>query len=140
MPYVNGDTIEISRGTAKKYPTFTKLAEARAKRDLGVPYLNTVGFNGNPKTWCLMQWLPLDAEDWLDFALKTDTGFDLTEGIDEGMAADIENEMTDEVTDGIADELTDDIYNFYDIAVKLYKELTRSDSKKAQSGLSELLG
>jgi hypothetical protein len=109
MPYVNGDTIEISRGTAKKYPTFTKLAEARAKRDLGVPYLNTVGFNGNPKTWCLMQWLPLDAEDWLDFALKTDTGFDLTEGIDEGMATDIENEMTDEVTDDIEDEVTDDI-------------------------------
>jgi hypothetical protein len=115
MPYSSGDCIEISRGTAKKYPTFTKLVEAGVDDKYGCTYLNTIGFNGNPKTWCLMRKLSIGVEEWLGYALRSNSSFDYSDDID------------------------DDIYDFYNIAIKLYYEISRSDSKKAQAGLAELL-
>jgi hypothetical protein len=114
-PYKDGDSIDISRATEKKYPLFAKLAPIYDTPARHKPYLNTIGFNGNPKTWCLMQILPIDPNEWFDIAF--------------GQLVGAYNEAFDET-----------LNKFYEISVALLRELMRSDSKKAQEGVKELLG
>jgi hypothetical protein len=114
-PYKDGDLIDISRATEKKYPMFAKLAPIYEIPVPNKPYLNTIGFNGNPKTWCLMQTLQLDSNEWFDIAYG-------------------------HLVDVYVEEFDETLNKFYEISVALLRELMRSDSKKAQEGVKELLG
>jgi hypothetical protein len=114
-PYKDGDEIDISKGTERKYPMFAKLAPIYDNPTPHKPYLNTIGFNGNPKTWCLLQVLPIGQDEWFDIAY--------------GHLVNTYDDDFDEI-----------LAHFYNASVALFRELSRSDSKKAQEGLKELLG
>lgn len=114
-PYKDGDEIDISKGTERKYPMFAKLAPIYDNPIPHKPYLNTIGFNGNPKTWCLLQVLPIGQDEWFDIAYG-------------------------HLVNTYDDDFDDILTHFYNASVALFRELSRSDSKKAQEGLKELLG
>lgn len=114
VPYPGADYHEVKRPFRKKYPAIASAFGQKTDNTgkcLSVPYITTIGWEGQPKTW------------FINYKIY---GLDFT---DLAMFGPMVHE-----------EYATAIGNFRDLSVKFFKEIMRSDAKSPKARMKEYFG
>lgn len=113
-PYPGADYHEVKRPFCKKYPTMANAFGQKVDKQgksLLVPYITTIGWEGQPKTWFINY--NIYGLDFLDLAMYGPM---------------------------VSDEYATAIGNFRDLCIKFFKEIMRSDAKSPKAKLKAYFG
>ena len=113
-PYPGADYHEVKRPFRKKYPTiadaFGQKVDNQGK-SLPVPYITTIGWEGQPKTWFINY--KIYGLDFVDLAMYGPM---------------------------VSEEYATAIGNLRDLCIKFFKEIMRSDAKSPKAKLKAYFG
>lgn len=113
-PYPGADYHEVKRPFRKKYPTIANAFGQKVDNQgkcLPVPYITTIGWEGQPKTWFINY--KIYGLDFVDLAMYGPM---------------------------VNDEYATAIGNLRDLCIKFFKEIMRSDAKSPKAKLKAYFG
>lgn len=113
-PYPGADYHEVKRPFRKKYPTIANAFGQKVDNQgkcLPVPYITTIGWEGQPKTWFINY--KIYGSDFVDLAMYGPM---------------------------VNDEYATAIGNLRDLCIKFFKEIMRSDAKSPKAKLKAYFG
>lgn len=113
-PYPGADYHEVKRPFRKKYPTIANAFGQKVDNQgkcLPVPYITTIGWEGQPKTWFINY--KIYGLDFVDLAMYGPM---------------------------VNDEYATAIGNLRDLCIKFFKEIMRSDAKSPKAKLNAYFG
>ena len=114
VPYPGADYHEVKRPFRKKYPTIASAFGQKTDeygKCLSEPYITTIGWEGQPKTWFISY--KIYGLDFADLVM---------------------------IGPMVNNEYATAIGNFRDLSIKFFKEIMRSDAKSPKARMKEYFG